>query len=447
MARTTETKHFLGATGPLASGRVGVVDGRATRTFHCHFGSVRVADASAGTAIDYAARIDTTAEQTAELEHVAGDVDALRRAAEAVDAAAVVRRGPTAERVMVKQTVELPAEASAAQRREAAEAIIADWQARGHVAIAAVHGNGLVQPHVHVLATARPVDDAGRVDRSRTLWPTKQAVREERARIATIVNEACRPAVEFHPGRLAETGIARQAERRLPARAYFVRQQRAPDPVEVERLREAKRAERRAAAARPPRAGTMLELDIPAEALVFVRQISGVVEDEAGRFGILADHSNAANLADRFVVAGRTRPKRGEFAELAAAASRRAGIAAVRVRELAELSAKQRQLIDDVYAELGLELPDIATDEGRAEAFARVRQARPRPSAPRASPAPALQPLSDAERRAADESAAAAAARRAKLRDEARAEAKRKSAEAAALRAARQRQRDDDRGL
>lgn len=369
------------------SGRIGSFRGRPARTFHCNFGSVRVGDGDAGAAIDYAARIGETVERTAELEHVAGDPDRLRQAAEAVDASARVRRGPTAERVLVKQTVELPADAPAERRAAAAEAIVADWEARGHVAIAAIHGNDLVQPHLHVLATARPVDAAGTVDRSATLWSTKQAVRDERARIAAIVNEACRPEVEFHPGRLEDTGIERKAKRRVPARGWHVRGDRAPDPEEVAKARKRHEARRAELAARPPAAGTMIHLDVAGdeELTPIVRQISGTIEFPQG-LGIDATHPNAAELAKRFSGTGSFRPKRGDVAAAAEAATSRAGEAQAEARELRALTERQAKMIQDVFAELGVEVSDLDTDAGRAEAFARVRAARARPRPPARTP-------------------------------------------------------------
>ena len=192
MAYTRETKHFLGGVGPLESGRVGRIAGRQTRTFHLNLGSVKIGAAETATgALDYALRKGESAGKADELEHAAGDPAALLAAAEAIEASAWIRGGERAERVLVKQTFELPAAASPEQRAALAEAVVDDWATRGHVAIAAVHGNGLVQPHIHVLASARPVDAAGQVDRSVRLWTSKAEVRKERARIAELVNEIC----------------------------------------------------------------------------------------------------------------------------------------------------------------------------------------------------------------------------------------------------------------
>ena len=379
-------------------------------------GSVTVADANAGGAIDYAARIDTAAKKTAELEHLAGDVDRLRQAAEAVDAAAVWRRGRSAERVLVKQTFELPADASAEQRAATAEAIVADWAERGHPAIAAVHihgkdkkGNDRPQPHMHVLATARPVDGLGRVDRGVRLWTDRAAVRDERARIAELINKTCDPAVTFHPGRLADTGIDREPQRRIPEPAWHERGQRKMNKKRVAKVRKKKAARREELRRRPPRPGTVLLLD-PGEHAAIVRQISGVIEDPDGRLTIHADHPNAGAIAERVEVTGRARPRRAELAASAAAASNRAGTVEARNAELAALSDRQARLIADVFQDVGLEVPDLATEEGRAKAFARVRAARPR-----RGPTPLAPERTPEQRAAAEAQAKEATARRARL--------------------------------
>ena len=137
-----------------------------------------------------------------------------------------MRKGRTAERFLIQQVIELPGDSTAAQRKACAEALVQHWEDRGHPASAAVHGAGKVQPHVHVQATARPVDADGNVDRSALLWTSKQAVRDERAALAEIVNEHCPSAVLFHGGRHEDVNIDREARKeaglaqiRLPRRA------------------------------------------------------------------------------------------------------------------------------------------------------------------------------------------------------------------------------------
>ena len=210
---------------------------RLVRTFHINFGSVKCGQSAKG-AIDYAFRRGEYKNdpKAAELEFTTGDPDRVERGAELVEASAGRREGPLAERHLVKHVFELPAHANAEQRQAAAEAIVADWEARGHRAAAAIHGNGLVQPHVHVMVTARPVAGDGMVDRSVRLLVGKQAVCDERRRTAGLVNEACagagaveRGEVLFHGGRHEDVGINREARkaagrmlRRLPGRAIRV---------------------------------------------------------------------------------------------------------------------------------------------------------------------------------------------------------------------------------
>ena len=268
MPQSISTRHFLGG---LESDRVGYVYGPddakrivqiLARTFHLRVGSIKVGDPTSVTsALDYALRrgeyakpkperveelrrrvtvaregddedeIAACEEDLAEaleldakadeLEFWAGDYDAVRRASELVEASAVRREGPFAERLVVTETFEVPADTEEEQRAACAETIVADWNARhgsGHPAVAAVHCRGLVQPHIHVLASARPIGEDGAVDRSVRLWAgphAKRSLQEERERVAEIINRTCEPAVLFHHGRLADTHIYREPKKRL----------------------------------------------------------------------------------------------------------------------------------------------------------------------------------------------------------------------------------------
>jgi len=210
----------------LKSGRVGK-DGQ--RTFHCHFQSVQVGGSSSGP-VDYLARDGDFETKDKDLEHIAGDRDAVKEAAQAIDAAAKVRKGRTAEKVLIKQTLELPADTTKEQRAATAEAIVKNWTDRGYPTVAAVHGNGEVQPHIHVAICARPATkthDTWRVDRNPELVALrggKQTVRNERERVAKIINANCNS--KFHHGRLIDTGIQRKAKKRIPQAAYRRRKAR-----------------------------------------------------------------------------------------------------------------------------------------------------------------------------------------------------------------------------
>lgn len=228
------------------SGRVGRHNGRPARTFHVAFRGVQ-AGAGAGTgggrgaSIDYIAREGDYADRQ-DLEHLAGDAGELEEAIAAVDAGCRIRNGRTAERVAIATVFELPADTSAEQRRRVAEEVVRTWRDRGHLAVAAIHATDQVQPHVHVLATARPVHrspSGWEVDRSPARVPLrgKAAVRTARAEIAAIVNAACRPAVEFYPGRDADLDqpgiVGRKPKRRVPERRWHCEGQRERDPVHV----------------------------------------------------------------------------------------------------------------------------------------------------------------------------------------------------------------------
>ena len=268
MPQTNATRNFLGA---LESERVGFIYGpdeaerlvkMLARTYHLRIGSLKIGGhASVKSSLDYALRrgeyakpkperieelrrrvtvaregddedelvarekdlaealeLDAKAD---ELEFWAGDYDAVRRAAELIEASAIRREGPFAERLVVMETSELPADTDEEQRAACAEAIVADWNARhgsGHPAVAAVHCNGLVQPHIHVLASARPIREDGTVDRSVRLWAgphARKEMQEERERMADIINRTCEPEVLFHHGRLAATHIYREPRKRI----------------------------------------------------------------------------------------------------------------------------------------------------------------------------------------------------------------------------------------
>ena len=236
------------------SGRIGTnKDGLPARTFHCAFSAVKIGDEmNAGSSLDYALRegkwgpgeeADEDAAPTSRAEraddavYVAGKPDAVREAAELIERSARVRRGPNAERVLVKQIVELPSDTSRERWNKAADAIAGNWIERGHPAVAVVHfhGDEHSHPHLHVLAAARRIveDDQGRptVDRTSTLWSTKQELRDERHNVAKLINEACKPQVELHGGRLEDTNIHRPAKTRLSQAAWHRRKQRRRNPA------------------------------------------------------------------------------------------------------------------------------------------------------------------------------------------------------------------------
>lgn len=232
--------------------------------FHCHISSVRVAGGVG--AVDYLAR-EGDYQDRADLEHLAGDPEAVRTAAEEIDAGARIRNGDNAERILVIEVLELPAASTPAARREIAEALVRRWQDQGHEAVAAVHmpapkPDGRINPHIHLAVAARPRvmgwdtsrpdggSPAWRRDRSVRLMVGKAAVQTERRAVADLVNSVMAAhgleAPEFVGGRLRDVGIDRPPRRRVPEAAYQAGQ-REPDLTEIAAARARHLAEAKAA--------------------------------------------------------------------------------------------------------------------------------------------------------------------------------------------------------
>lgn len=233
------------------SDRIGLLAGRPTRTAHISFRGVQVGtQGGRGGSIDYIARQGDYADHD-DLVHLEGDVDELRQALVAVDHAAIWRSGRTAERVGISTVLELPLDADLDAQRRVAAALVAYWYDQGHNAIAAVHdepGN----PHIHVLATARPVQrvvDKYVVDRSAPPpLRGKAAVQAARRDMAAIVNDHAAPTVRFFGGRDRDLDlpgiVGRPPKKRIPERLWHRESQRERDEAEVARVREAAQARR-----------------------------------------------------------------------------------------------------------------------------------------------------------------------------------------------------------
>ena len=331
----------------LESGRIGPDN---TRTFHCDFASVKCGE-SGQAALDYALRAGDYAEQAEELEHAAGDRQAVERAAELIEASARITRGRTAERHLVKQVFELPAASSKEQRERLAEAVVADWRGRGHEAVAVVHVHGAdaPQPHMHVLVAARPVRDE-KVDRSVRILADKAAVKRERAGIADLINEHCDPAVRFHPGRLADTGIFREPKKRIPEGTFRrARGEMRADPGRGGEIEASMHRESATARA-------------PLHAERYARWQARKPEIDALKAsGEWPPKSRRRWLEDRI--------EKGEAKT--SDAERRAEAAETQVRELSE---KQTTLVTDVHREAGRDRPDLTTGEGQSAAWEFVRE-------------------------------------------------------------------------
>ncbi len=243
--------------------------------------------------------------------------------------------------------IELPGDSTPEQRKACADALVRHWESRGHPACAAVHGNGKVQPHVHVQATARPVSDDGTVDRSVLLWTSKQELRDEREAVAGIVNRYCPSKVRFHGGRHDDVHIDREArkeagllQRRLPRRAQY-----RPDKYEFDdgmpgRVKEMHECGR--AWARTEADGKKAEQEREAAA----REALRAAREAAGENG------------------KRNREIRKEARERRNAEQ----------AELRELTEKQTKWLEDAHRDAGRELPDLDDEEGRRDAWAFARE-------------------------------------------------------------------------
>ena len=344
------------------------------RTCHINFSSLKMGGGTtAKAALDYAWReggehgppadpdaskaAREQADKAAELECTAGERQDVEDACARIEESAVVRKGRTAERFLIQQVIELPGDSTPEQRKACAEALVQHWEDRGHPASAAVHARldgdpkARVQPHVHVQATARPVDADGNVDRSALLWNSKQAVRDEREAVAGIVNEHCPGAVLFHGGRHEDVNIDRAARKeaglmqtRLPRRAQHRPEQYERDETMPGRLAVAHDRGRSWATAEAERK--------KAEA---ARKAAGREARREAR--ATAKEAERRDREDR-------KAERAKWD--------------VTQAELREQSAKQTALITKLFEEAGRDLPDLEDEEGRAAAWQFVREEQKR---------------------------------------------------------------------
>ena len=209
--------------------RVGQVSGdgglaKIVRTFHARFGSVKMgAGQTPRQRIAYVRREGQHADDAGDVEATAGDKEKVIDAADRLEAGARIKRGPTADRLLATQVIELPAESTPEQRAKCAQAFVDDWRERGHQAIATVHVHGeeRKQPHLHVEIAARPVGTDGEVDRAVRLWRGKPTIYAERQKVADLVNEHCEPDPPYHPGGFRDIGREGDTpKKRIPARPF-----------------------------------------------------------------------------------------------------------------------------------------------------------------------------------------------------------------------------------
>lgn len=220
--------------------------GRGGRVFALHVGSVtKVAPSGQGGSPDYIARIGQFDQKDADLETLVGRNPAeMKKIVDAVHDETGRKNG----RVAIPVMSELPFELAGPAKRRIALALVDWFERRGYPAMAAVHGNGKVQPHVHVIATARPV----RIEDERItvaaegrrgaptsfdrLFKDRAAVRGFRHQVAEIINAELKHMggeADWHGGNFRDVGIARQPKKRVPQAAWHQRGQREIDPDQV----------------------------------------------------------------------------------------------------------------------------------------------------------------------------------------------------------------------
>ena len=221
-----QTTALLAGVENHRVGRVAGDDGltKIVRTFHARFGSVKTgAGQTPRQRIAYVRREGKHAVDAADVEATAGDKEKVLDAADRLEAEARIRRGPTADRLLATQVIELPAESTPEQRAACAQAFVDDWRERGHPAIATVHVDGEErgQPHLHVEIAARPVHADGEVDRAVRLWRGKPTIYAERQKASDLVNRTCDPDPPYHPGGFRDIGREGDTpKKRIPAGSF-----------------------------------------------------------------------------------------------------------------------------------------------------------------------------------------------------------------------------------
>ena len=349
-------------------------------------------------------------------------------AADRLEAEARIRRGPTADRLLATQVIELPAESTPEQRAKCAQAFVDDWRERGHPAIATVHVDGEErgQPHLHVEIAARPVHADGEVDRAVRLWRGKPTIYAERQKASDLVNRTCDPDPPYHPGGFRDIGREGDTpKKRIPAGSFHAaraeiraapekaaattakmyatsRTERAPLrkaheertaqietakaegewplPSQRRRLQKSRDWERGKAAWRSATANRQRARAEKAEASV------AVLTDEKQQAETRADtaEKEGSGWKESTLEAGRALKERRQSAKAAedekqkaetradTAEGERDGLRG-RVRELEALNRTQTEYVTDWHGHRKEELPDLATVDGQSAAWANMR--------------------------------------------------------------------------
>lgn len=121
-------------------------------------------------------------------------------------------------------TMELPQEAGVGPWMQTGDELVRLFTDRGCPATYAIHDPG--NPHIHLLVAARPcreispgywvAEAQGRIGcPGFRLFDGRAAIYRFRTEAADLVNDICRPVVQFHPGRRAATGLGGAPERRM----------------------------------------------------------------------------------------------------------------------------------------------------------------------------------------------------------------------------------------
>lgn len=218
----------------LKSGRIGPKG----RTFHLKVGSATKAQPiGKGASVDYIARQGDYSKKRADFESSAGrDPEQMKSILDAVHETTNRKNG----RVAIPITIEMPNDLTADARNEIAQKFCEYFEAQNHPAIAVIHGNGKEQPHMHLLTTSRPtrsIDDPpqffgaesggwviakegirGSAQKGR-MFANRNEIKLFRRQVAAgIINqvlEAHGHAGNWHGGTLKETGIEREAKKRV----------------------------------------------------------------------------------------------------------------------------------------------------------------------------------------------------------------------------------------
>ena len=388
-----QTTALLAGVENHRVGRVAGDDGLAkiVRTFHARFGSVKTgAGQTPRQRIAYVRREGRHAVDAADVEATAGDKEKVLDAADRLEAGARIRRGPTADRLLATQVIELPAESTPDQRAACAQAFVDDWRERGHPAIATVHVHGEErgQPHLHVEIAARPVHADGEVDRAVRLWRGKPTIYAERQKASDLVNRTCDPDPPYHPGGFRDIGREGDTpKKRIPARSFRNARAGIREAREALALEQAEMIDGAARVVSEAKRAPLREAHEKRTAEIVKFKKAGEwpplsqrarLEKRAETSRVASDiwyrryKKSEAGEVDRTAERDQER-ERGDTAEasvvtLKAEKQKAEG----RARELEALNKRQTKYVTNWHANRKVVLPNLATVEGQSAAWANM---------------------------------------------------------------------------